>query len=70
MLGVRVGENEPIETALKRFKKECDKAGILTEIKKRENYEKPSIRRKKKAAAARRKREKKNRRVQAMLNRM
>ena len=59
MLGVRVKDNEPIEIALKRFKKECEKAGLLTEIKKREHFEKPSMVRKKKDAAARRKREKK-----------
>lgn len=50
---VRVGENEPIESALKRFKKKIQKAGILSEIKRRERYEKPSVRRKKKAEAAR-----------------
>ena len=59
MLGVRVKDNEPIEGALKRFKKECEKAGLLTEIKKREHFEKPSMVRKKKDTAARRKREKK-----------
>nr|WP_238976314.1 30S ribosomal protein S21 [Leptospirillum ferriphilum] len=40
---------------MKRFKKQCEKAGILSEIKKREHYEKPSVRRKKKALAARKK---------------
>ena len=50
---VRVGENEPIESALKRFKKKIQKAGILSEIKRRERYEKPSVRRKKKSEAAR-----------------
>ena len=45
---VRVGENEPIESALKRFKKKIQKAGILSEIKRRERYEKPSIKKKKK----------------------
>jgi len=59
MLGIRVKDSEPIELALKRFKKECEKAGLLTEIKKREHFEKPSMIRKKKDAAARRKREKK-----------
>ncbi len=53
--GVKVKENEPFEIALKRFKKQCDKAGILSEIRKREHYEKPSIRRKRKLLAARKK---------------
>ncbi|MBI2369174.1 MAG: 30S ribosomal protein S21 [Deltaproteobacteria bacterium] len=53
MPGIRVKENEPFEVALKRFKKQCEKAGILSEIRKREHYEKPSVKRKKKAQAAR-----------------
>ncbi|AEH43922.1 ribosomal protein S21 [Thermodesulfatator indicus DSM 15286] len=53
MAGVIVKEDEPFEQALKRFKKACEKAGILSEIKKREYYEKPSVRRKKKLMAAR-----------------
>jgi len=48
-----VGENEPIETALKRFRRQCQKEGVLAEVKKREYYDKPS---KKKAIAARRRR--------------
>ena len=59
MATVIVREDESFESALKRFKKQCEKAGILSELKKREHYEKPSVRRKKKALAARRKREKK-----------
>jgi small subunit ribosomal protein S21 len=50
---VKVGEGESIESALKRFKKKIQKAGILSEIKRRERYEKPSVRRKRKSAAAR-----------------
>ncbi len=46
-------ENESFESALKRFKKQCEKAGILSELKKRQHYEKPSVKRKKKEAAAR-----------------
>jgi small subunit ribosomal protein S21 len=46
MPGVRVKPNEPFEVALKRFKKQCRKTGILSEIRKREHYEKPSIKRK------------------------
>ena len=53
MPGVRIRDNEPIESAIRRFKKQCDKAGILQELKKREHYEKPSARRKRKMIAAR-----------------
>ena len=52
MPGVRVKENESFELALKRFKKQCEKTGILSEIKKREHFEKPSVKRKKKILAA------------------
>jgi small subunit ribosomal protein S21 len=52
MAGVRVKESEPIESAIRRFKKQCEKAGILAELRKREHYEKPSVRRKKKALAS------------------
>ena len=55
MAEVRITENETIDRALKRFKKECEKHGILAEIKKREYYEKPSVRRKRKQLAAIRK---------------
>src|SRR5262249_56277340 len=50
---VRVKENGPIDSAIRRFKKQCEKAGVLKELRKREHYEKPSVRRKKKAIAAR-----------------
>ncbi len=53
MPGVRIKEGESFENALKRFKKQCEKAGILSEIRKREHYEKPSVKRKKKMLAAR-----------------
>ena len=53
---VRVGDNEPIESAIKRFKKKIQKAGILSEIKRRERYEKPSIKKKRKSEAARKRR--------------
>ena len=52
MPGVKIKEGESFENALKRFKKQCEKAGILSEIRKREHYEKPSVKRKKKALAA------------------
>jgi small subunit ribosomal protein S21 len=55
MPAVKVKYNEPFESALRRFKKQCEKAGILSEVKRREHYEKPSVRRKKKALAARKK---------------
>jgi small subunit ribosomal protein S21 len=53
MAWIRVKEHEPIDSAIRRFKKQCEKAGTLKELRKRENYEKPSVRRKKKAIAAR-----------------
>ncbi len=49
---VRVRENEPFDIALRRFKRSCEKAGILTEVRRREYYEKPTTVRKRKAAAA------------------
>jgi small subunit ribosomal protein S21 len=52
---IRVEDHEPIERALKRFKKECQKAGILSELRRREYYEKPSVKRKRKQEAAQRK---------------
>ena len=52
MPGIRIRENESFESALKRFKKQCEKIGILSEVRKREHFEKPSIKRKKKALAA------------------
>lgn len=55
MPGVKVKENEPFENALRRFKKQCEKAGVLSEVRKREHYEKPSVRRKRKLIAARKK---------------
>ncbi|MBW4680288.1 MAG: 30S ribosomal protein S21 [Microcoleus vaginatus WJT46-NPBG5] len=53
MAEVRLGENESIESALRRFKKKIQKAGILFEVKRHERYEKPSLRRKRKAEATR-----------------
>ena len=53
MPSIRVRENESFENALRKFKKQCEKAGILSEIRKREHYEKPSVKKKKKALAAR-----------------
>jgi small subunit ribosomal protein S21 len=52
---IKVREDESLENALKRFKRKCEKSGILTEIKKRQHFEKPSVRKKRKALAARKK---------------
>lgn len=52
MPNVKVRENEPFEYALRRFKRSCEKAGILAETRKREYYEKPTEERKRKQAAA------------------
>ena len=59
MSEIRVKDNESLDSALKRFKRQCAKAGVLSEIRKREHYEKPSVRRKKKSEAARKKANKK-----------
>ena len=53
MSEVRVKDNESLDSALRRFKRQCAKSGVMSEIRKREHYEKPSVRRKKKAEAAR-----------------
>ena len=50
---VKLRDSESFEQAFRRFKKQCEKAGILSEVKKREHYEKPTEIRKRKAAAAR-----------------
>ncbi|HAA34293.1 MAG TPA: 30S ribosomal protein S21 [Firmicutes bacterium] len=55
MSEVKVGKNESLDSALRRFKKQCARTGILSELRRREHYEKPSVRRKKKAEAARKK---------------
>ena len=57
------GLKTSFELALKKFKKQCEKAGILSEVRKREHYEKPSIKRKKKAIAARKRALKKQRKI-------
>ena len=53
MAEVRVGKNESLENALKKFKRACAKDGVIAEVRKREYYEKPSVKRKKKSEAAR-----------------
>ena len=52
MAEVKLKENESLDNALRRFKKQCARSGILTEVKRREHYEKPSVKRKKKARSA------------------
>lgn len=56
MSEVKIEDGESLESALKRFKKKVQKAGILTEVRRREHYEKPSVKRKRKSAQARKKR--------------
>ncbi|NCB48522.1 MAG: 30S ribosomal protein S21 [Clostridia bacterium] len=55
MSTVKVGDNESLESALKRFKRKCQKDGIIGDIRKKEAYEKPSIAKKKKSINARKK---------------
>ena len=63
MPGIKIRDGESFEGALRRFKKQCEKAGILSEVRKREHFEKPSIKRKKKAIAARKRALKKQRKM-------
>lgn len=58
MAEIKVGNSESLDNALRRFKKQCSKSGVLSEAKKREHYEKPSVARKKKSEAARKKNQK------------
>ena len=53
MAEIKVGKNESLDTALKRFKRSCARDGVIAEVRKREHYEKPSVKRKKKSEAAR-----------------
>ncbi|EFR43132.1 30S ribosomal protein S21 [Dialister micraerophilus] len=53
MSEVKVQKGESLDSALRRFKRSCQKAGVLSEVRKREHYEKPSVRRKLKSEAAR-----------------
>jgi small subunit ribosomal protein S21 len=52
MPSIKIRENEPFEIAIRRFKRACEKAGVLSEVRRREFYEKPTEERKRKAAAA------------------
>lgn len=53
MAEVKLKDNESLDSALRRFKRQCARSGIQTELRKREHYEKPSVKRKKKSEAAR-----------------
>ena len=53
MSEIKIKENESLDNALRRFKRSCAKSGVLSELRKREHYEKPSVKRKKKSEAAR-----------------
>ncbi|MBE7060869.1 MAG: 30S ribosomal protein S21 [Ruminococcaceae bacterium] len=53
MSEIRLKENESLENAIRRFRRQCAKSGVLNELRKREHYEKPSVKRKKKSEAAR-----------------
>ena len=55
MSEIKVGENESLDNAIKRFKRQCARSGVLSEYRKSEHYEKPSIKKKKKSEAAKRK---------------
>ena len=58
MSEIHVRENESLESALKQFKRSCAKSGVLAEVRKREHYESPSVKRRKKSEAARAKKKK------------
>lgn len=62
MAMVKIKDGESFESAFRRFKKSCEKAGILSDVKKKEHFEKPSVAGKKKSLAARKRAVKKTRR--------
>ena len=53
MSEVRVKENETLDSALKRFKRSCAKSGVMSDLRKKEYYQSPSVKRRKKSEAAR-----------------
>lgn len=53
MAEIRIGKNESLDSALRRFKRQCQRSGVLAEARKHEHYDKPSVKRKKKSEAAR-----------------
>ena len=70
MPAVKVKENEPFDVALRRFKRSCEKAGLLAEVRSREFYEKPTAERKRKKAAAVKRHQKKLARENARTTRL
>lgn len=58
---VKVGKNESLDNALRRFKRQCQRSGVISEVRKRKYYEKPSVKRKKKSEAAARRRKRRRR---------
>ncbi|MBI2379574.1 MAG: 30S ribosomal protein S21 [Gammaproteobacteria bacterium] len=70
MPAVKVKENEPFDVALRRFKRACEKAGLLAEVRSREFYEKPTAERKRKKAAAVKRHAKKMHRENTRMTRM
>ncbi|WP_028300850.1 30S ribosomal protein S21 [Oceanospirillum beijerinckii] len=70
MPAVKVKDNEPFDVALRRFKRSCEKAGILAEVRRREFYKKPTWVRKRKAAAAVKRHAKKVQREQKRFERL
>lgn len=70
MPSVKLKENEPFDVALRRFKRSCEKAGILSEVRSREFYEKPTAERKRKKAAAKKRHAKKLARESARRTRL
>ncbi len=67
MPSVRIKDNEPFEMALRRFRRSCEKAGVFTEMRRREHYEKPTEIRKRKAAAAKKREQRKLLRSRGLL---
>ncbi|HHY12310.1 MAG TPA: 30S ribosomal protein S21 [Firmicutes bacterium] len=59
---IKVGKDEPFDRALRRFKRECQRSGILRDLRKHEHYDSPSVKRKKKAEAARARKNRRRRR--------
>jgi small subunit ribosomal protein S21 len=70
MPSVKVRDNEPFDVALRRFKRSCEKGGVLSEVRRRESYEKPTAERKRKAAAAVKRHAKKLQREQKRFERL
>ena len=66
MPGVYLDDSDNFDISLRRFKKQVEKAGILSELKKRQHYEKPSVQKKKKKAAAKKRLAKKLRKIRTM----